>query len=184
MPPTAKDYCRRLADTTIDGTVLRNQGAPGVVKVVRSFLPNIDLATFGCETRSAFDDELKRQTKALMDVLPVGARHFGTARKSLNLYLGETYYHQFVCREYGLDRIAHFLELPLDSQVASFLIDQGRDRCAHLPPWPGVKHLTEEESRRYQDFAAAYADGLGDGWYRIHLDVLAWRRQKKEEGNT
>jgi len=177
MPPTATEYCRRLAETTVDGTVLRNQGAPGVVKAVRSFLPKIDLATFGRETQSAFDDELNRQTKVLTAALPVGARHFGTARKALNLYLGEAYYHQFVCREYGLDRIAHFFEVPLDSQVTSFLIGQARDRGIKLPAWPGVKYLEEAVSRQYQDFAAAYAAGLGDGWYRIHIDVIAWRPQ-------
>lgn len=180
MPPTATEYCRRIAETTIDGTVLRNQGAPRVVEAVRCFLPNIELATFACETQSAFEDELDRQTTALTAALPVGAQHFGTARKALNLYLGEAYYHQFVCREYGLERIARFLEVPLDSQVASFLIGQARDRGIKLPAWPGVKYLEEAVSRQYQEFAAAYAAGLGDGWYRIHIDVIAWRPQQKE----
>jgi hypothetical protein len=69
----------------------------------------LGLAKFACETETSFLEELENQTNRLVKCFPVGARHWGTARKALNLYLGESYYNRIICEEYGFDRIVQFL---------------------------------------------------------------------------
>ena len=167
MPPNIHDYQRRL--TTIGATVLRNMGAPGMVAAAREFVTTMDLAALVLPTESTFLAKLDEQTKALEVALPARGSSSGAARKSLNLFLGEAYYHQFVCRAYGLERIAPWLEVPLDSQVAAFLRREAAERSVMLPAWLGVKWLTPTDSAYYQAFAASMRwagvrGGIGFMW--------------------
>jgi hypothetical protein len=175
MPPSVKQFQQRVANITIGASTLRNQGASGVNQAVRSFLGAIDLAKFVSDKESDFIEQLDYQTNLLAEHLPVGAQHWGTARKAINLFLGEAYYHYFLRTNYGLDRIEQFLEVPLDSQVAHFLIDDARAFGVQLPSWLGIKHLTPSASKEYQNYASSHARSLGQDWARIHLDVIAWR---------
>lgn len=148
-----KDFQRRVANTAIGPSTLRNQGAPGVNASVRDFLKDLDLTRFVSEDESVFRKELDRQTDLLIRKLPKGAQHWGVARKAINLFLAEAYYHRFLCKEFHLARIEKFLEVPLDRQVAKFPIDKARKMSdSRLPRWRGIKHLTPTDGRRYQDF--------------------------------
>jgi hypothetical protein len=177
MPPSIEQYRERVANVVIGASTLRNQGASGVNTAVRTFLAHLDLLAFGQDTEAMFQGELDQQTEALAQSLPEGARHWGTARKAINLFLGEAYYHRVLCQEYELIRIATFLEVPLDGQVARFLREQAKKAGSLLPRWNTIRNLTPECSREYQRFALEYASTLGEGWHRIHLDLIIWRSQ-------
>lgn len=177
MPPELAYYQKRLANTTIGATTLRKQGAAGVVAAARTFLRAMHLDAVGSlPTADAFAAHLNQQTDDLMKALPPAGSSFGAARKAINLFLGETYYHRVVCQEFGLERIALWLEVPLDRMVAEFLHKEAKAQGVVLPAWLGIKWLTPEDSRRYQEFATVYAAGRGEGWLRIHVDLVAWGR--------
>ncbi len=178
MPPSISDYRQRLANTSIGPTTLRNQGAPGVVDAARDFLKQLDLARLVTDSEAKFSQELDLETGKLQQSFPDGAKeNWGAARKSIDLFLAEAYYHQFVCKEYGLDRIAGFLEVPLDSQVAIFLQEAARGtHTRDLPKWHGIKYVTPQINRKYQEVALAVANSFGPDWTRVHLDVIAWGR--------
>jgi len=127
-------FQRRVAEIAIDPAALRNQGAPGVAKTAREFLATLDFLRFArCGNQSVFAEELDRQTDLLKNRFPEGAQHWGTARKALNLFLEEAYYHRFLCEAYGLERIEEFLEVPLDSQVADFLKRRQKNNTNSCP---------------------------------------------------
>ncbi len=175
MPPKIEQFQQRVANTAIGASTLRNQGASGVNEAVRGFLKKIELAKFVCDKEADFIEQLDYQTNLLTERLPAGAKHWGTARKAINLFLGEAYYHYFLRTHYKLDRIEQFLEVPLDSQVAQFLIDTAHAEDARLPRWLGIKYLTPSASTEYQNYASTYAGSRGQDWARIHIDVIAWR---------
>lgn len=96
----------------------------------------------------------------------------GTARKALNIFLRDACFHRILSEELGLTTIVPVLELPLDADVADGLRELAGES---VPSWDAVKRLEKPESDRYQASAAEIADQLGDGWYRVHLDLLLWR---------
>lgn len=103
-------------------------------------------------------------------------KHWGAARKFLNIFLRNVVYNRYLCDEFGLEQIVPWLEIPLDSHVASGLrAERGGTR---LPRWKTVIGLKPEVSRLYQDFAADVA--ARKGCERVHLDLLYWRRQSHE----
>jgi hypothetical protein len=179
MPPSVEQYRWRVANVAIGATTLRNQGATGVNRVARAFLAKLALADFLHNNEQDFLAELDRQTVALMKELPPGAQHWGTARKALNVFLGEVYYHRVLCPEYGLHKVAEFLEMPLDGEVARFLKKGATAAGRTLPRWRTIKTLTSDTSRQYQEFAAHYAKTCGEGWTRLHLDLIVWRSESK-----
>lgn len=177
MPPSIQDYCQRLANVVIDPGTLRNQGAKGVAKAARHFLVKLDLAGFIQDNEADFCKQLEKQTNQLCQSLPVGAQNWGAARKAINLFLEEAYYHRFVCEYYGLDKIKEYLEVPLDWQVATYLMKQAQKaKEIELPRWDSIKRLKREESRKYQDFARVLAKSQGKDYLRIHID-LVWQRE-------
>lgn len=181
MPPSMEQFRQRVANIAIGPSTLRNQGAPGVNALLRAFLTRLNLTRFVSEDESVFRKELDRQTVFVIRKLPKGAQHWGAARKAINLFLAEAYYHRFLCKEYHLARIEKFLEVPLDRQVAKFLINKARTMSdSRLPRWRGIKHLTPTDSRRYQDFANDYATTLADDWARVHRGVIMWRSNNRD----
>ena len=75
-----------------------------------------------------------------------------------------------VAVEYGLEQIVPYLEVPLDSQVATRL--RGQPEGARLPAWKSIASLTEECSRAFQDVAARVACRMKV--HRADLDVFYW----------
>ena len=178
MPPSVKQYLWRVANVAIGSTTLRNQGAAGVNRAARDFLANLALPDLVRDVEDQFLAELERQTIAFQLSLPPGAQHWGTARKGLNVFLGEVYYHRVLCEEYGITRIAEFLEVPLDSEVTRFLKNRAAAVGKKLPRWTTIKSLSPEDSKQYQEFAREHAKTYGEGWLRLHIDLVAWRTQQ------
>jgi hypothetical protein len=177
MPPSLEDYRWRIANVALAGSTLRNQGAAGVVVAAQGFAASLDLARFVTDDEEAFLRELDLQADNLRKSLPNGAQNWGTARKAINVFLEEAFYHRFVCPAFGLERIERYLEVPLDYQVADHI---RRNATASgeqdFPRFPGIKYLTPTMSRRFQDFANVLANRRGEDWARIHLDAIIWRR--------
>jgi len=174
---------RRVAQVAIGPSSLRNQGAPGVVDAARSYFEErIRLDTFAkaLPLERTYQRWLDRHTEGLMHHFPKGARHWGAARKALNLFTRDVCYNTLLAGELGLprsvasfNRAVHWLEVPLDKDVALGI----RQKARSLPKWPGIRHVTPEESVLYQRAALLRASKLGTA--RIQLDLVLWRAERK-----
>ena len=161
---------RFVAESAIGPSTLRGQGARGVLKAARRFLAELDIRTFSVTDRRSFDNRLDSYTNSLVRRLPRGARNWGAARKAINLFLRDAHYNQFLNRQYKLNRISRFLEVPLDAVVTRRLREL--DGKSKLPQWKGLKHLTPKESATYQQFISELAKA--ERIHAVHLDAALW----------
>ncbi|MBA2501944.1 MAG: hypothetical protein H0V27_03605 [Pyrinomonadaceae bacterium] len=170
----------RVAETCVGASSLRNQGAGGVLKVVREYFATMPLDMFVAPTEERFLVVLNNETEKLRRLLPQSAQNWGTARKAINLFLRDALYNRYLSEHYGLDRIEAFLEIPLDGDVAGELHDPKGElhnlKGDDLPRWKSIKSLSESESSLYQAKAQRHAQGLGVN--RVHLDLIWWRAKK------
>lgn len=162
---------RRIANTAILPATARNMGPPGTIDKVRAALRALDLKKLRAATERTYLKRLDAATETLQAALPARARHFGSARKFVNIYIRSCVYNRHICAAFELAQIEPFLEVPLDSHVAKgLLLEKGAE---HLPRWTTVIGLTPEANAKYQAFALALAHRRGT--QRIHLDLLYWR---------
>lgn len=176
MRTQSADFLRtihnRIAEAAVGPSALRNQGASGVIRAAREYFKRLDLRTFAVSKERDFVRRLDAASDDLCRKFPKGARHWGAARKAMNLFLRDALYNTFLSKHYHLEKTESWLEIPLDQYVAA-----GLHRDYHgtdLPRWDGIKHLTPENSRAFQRAAKLVAQGKGMA--RIHLDLLYWRR--------
>jgi len=170
----------RVANACIGNSTLRNQGFPGLVKVAREFLADLKLIELRDMTSEQFGEWLDRQTDILRSRFPEGAQdNWGAARKAINVFLEEAFYNKFLVEEYGLHRLAEFLELPLDGKVVRKIKEESKnyEKCFSLGQWKGIKNLTAEQSASFQQCAAELATKRGI--QRVCLDLWYWRRDDK-----
>jgi len=169
-------FQKRIAEGAVGPSSLRNQGSARVVGRAREYLKQIDLAKFAVRDEARFRALLNTETRALQRSLPVGSRHWGTARKALNLFLRDVLYHSYLRPLYRFDRIEKWLEVPLDSYVAKAIRADGA-RAGHspcIPKWRGIKHVTPDESFIFQEVTRGVARRMRIA--PVHLDVYWWRR--------
>lgn len=167
----------RTASAAIGASTARNMGPKGTIQQARKFLYGLNIHSFVTNSEAEFQKKLNDATLEFKDELPEGARYWGSCRKFLNIYLRDVAYNQYLDKEFGLSRIIHWLEVPLDSHVAKGLrLELGGNA---LPRWNAVIHLSEDVSRTYQDFAKKVALRLGTEV--VHLDVLYWRHNSLDE---
>ncbi|MDW7762062.1 MAG: hypothetical protein SCM96_15655 [Acidobacteriota bacterium] len=163
----------RTARISVGASTVRGRGNAGVVAAARRHLRQLDLSMFG---QPQFFDNLNVATIALRDSLPSGARHWGLARKVLNIFLRDCLYNTYLDAAFGLSKNLAYFEIPLDGITAVHLKRAaGRGM---LPAWPGVKHLAEPLSVRYQEAATAEAGRRGIP--RVHLDAIWWSVSRDE----
>lgn len=158
---------KRAARVAVGASTVRGQG-PGVAACGRAFLARLDLAQFGTQNREVYARHLERVTKRLVANLPKQAATWGLARKLLNIFLRDCLYTIYLNLAYRLDAAEASMEIPLDSVTAKAL----RSAVPGLTGWPGVKHLTPDQSAAYQ--LAAEAVALKAGVARVHLDAYWW----------
>lgn len=159
----------RVARVAVGASTVRGRGHAGTVQAARSFFRRLDLKRFGVQP-VGFRVALDRETLELMKALPKAARHWGIARKLLNIFLRDCLYTTYLSQRFRLHRAEAALEIPLDSITAHHLrIAAGR---SGLPRWPGVKHVSPELSARFQEVASVEAAKLGVS--RVHLDAVWW----------
>jgi hypothetical protein len=161
---------KMVAVGAIGPSALRGQGAPGVIAAAREFLAALALEQFAVPTQARFDRVLDKATEDLQRAFPVRARHWGTARKALNLFLRDAFYNLYLHRSYGLGVAEKCFELPLDGITARALREENDARS--LPRWHGVKYLDKKTSVLYQAFASELAKKRQIR--RVHLDTFLW----------
>lgn len=172
-----KDYISRIAETSIGASTLRGHPKRTIEKV-RDYLKTIKLEEFQCSTSEDFGRVLDKHTTVLskkIKTVDPKSEYWGSARKALNLFLGSAAYHAVLRKEYRLDKIEPFMEVPLDRQVAEHLIECATKRSKTLPKWKTIKDLIIDDSNVYQDFALILAKEKE--CTRLQLDVLMWRNK-------
>ena len=162
---------RFVAVDAVGPSAMRGQGR-GVLPAVQEHLGDLDLRGVP-KTQRGFGRWLDRQTETTLSALKgiAPGRPWGTARKAVNLFLRGCLYNHYLRETYSLGRMEPWLEIPLDGVVARAL-KRLAGRGA-LPVWRGLKHLTPEESARFQDFVAKRAQAVGLP-ARVFLDHDLW----------
>lgn len=161
---------------SIGASTVRGRGNTGTAAAARAFLCTIDLTTFGSGS-AAFSAALDNSTDDLRAALPRAARHWGIARKVLNIFLRNCLYTTHLNAAFDLGRTESSFELPLDS-ITAVNLKRAAGRGA-LPPWPGVKHLSPSLSAQFQKAAAEEAAKRGIA--RVHLDAVWWSVSRDDE---
>ncbi|MCX7256979.1 MAG: hypothetical protein NTZ64_09635 [Polaromonas sp.] len=170
-PEFIEQLQKRTAEATISAQALRNQGAPGVVKVARDTLAVLNLWMFSRATRTMFCQRIDQTTNSMLGQFPPNAQSWGAARKALNLFLRDALYNRDLCTYYELDRIRSWLEVPLDRDVGTAL---GKEpEGSKLPTWQQIKKLNAAQSQDYQCVASAVA--ARKRMSRVDLDIYYWR---------
>lgn len=172
---------KRIAEISVGPSAIRNQGAPGLIKISRRFFyKKIDLKKFRRRLTSKFYTKyLDELTKELVKRFPKDGKSWGAARKGINLYLREVAYNHYLANYLKLSKdyqqnlkLLKNLEVPLDTDVATGL----SKKCKELPKWKSIKSLTDKENRIFQQKATEYAEEKGT--IPVHLDLEFWRRKK------
>ena len=166
---------KQAAELAVGASSLRNQGDSGLVEIARNFFKDIALSDFAVSTQPDFVSVLNRKTRALQKKFPAKAQNWGAARKAINLFLRDSFYNKYLHEYYKLNPIEYWLEVPLDKDVATNLLET---KYGHtLPKWKSIKTLTQKDSNKYQKAASRYAHD--QDLARVHLDLLFWRKEKK-----
>ena len=167
----------RTADLAIGPSTVRNQGAAGVVRAARIALRKIDLSRYQRASQSSFPALLQHDTRLTQNRLPAGARHWGTARKCLNIFLRDILYNQFLSDRFQFARFEPVLEVPLDRHVADGLLKEAEGY--DLPKWRTIKSLAREDSERFQCVAKKIATRRET--HAVHLDLIYWRAVRADK---
>lgn len=171
---------RRIAQTAVGASAIRNQGGSGLIKICRNYFEKeIDLKEFfdSLSNQDQYMNLLDRHTDAIVNRFPSTAKSWGAARKGLNLFFRDLCYNKYIADKFEIPsdlkanaEMLKFLEVPLDNDVAKGLI---HFFPGQLPKWNRIKNLTKEESDQFQEKANELA--FQKNIARIHLDLLFWR---------
>jgi hypothetical protein len=156
-----------VATSAIGASALRNQGK-GAHQAVRAALATMHLTPLKGMGQIEYRQWIDGATEGLLIKWPGTERPWGAARKSVNLFMRDVLYNQYLSREHDIGHIEKWMEIALDSKVAEGL----RTRFPELPAWPGLKHLSQSLSDQYQDCAQQLAHD--QGLSRVHLDIWLW----------
>ena len=159
-----------VAHTSVGASTVRGQKAPGLVAKLRELLAEVDLKKFGKTNDAKFGELLDIETAAIQRRMPPGTRHWGIARKVLNIFLRDSFYNFYLRQFFSLEPLEGVLEIPLDSLTVTGI--KARSPKRSLPRWKGVKHLTKEASELIQKRAQEIASERGTS--RVHLDIYFW----------
>lgn len=171
---TLKAIQRKVAVSALPASALRGQRTPGLIRIARDFFTSLPLGPFGVVNAKLFASRLNSCTDELLSKFPRQARRWGVARKSVNLFLRDAFYNQFLAARYNLGRSEAYYELPLDSYTAKAL-DEFDDEW-DLPRWRGLRGLTAADSAVFQSAANDMATEYG--CLRVHLDAYIWAQPR------
>jgi hypothetical protein len=140
-----------------------------VVVAGRPYLAEIDLRRFATKNDRHFRRALDSATDGLVAAFPRSARHWGLARKGLNIFLRDCLYTVYLREAFDLGVAEAFYEVPLDSLTGKALHRAARHT---LPCWKTVRWLNKSLSDAFQQVASRIAEEHGIA--RVHLDALWW----------
>lgn len=135
-----KTVQKKVATSAIGPSALRNQGT-GILKKAQMYCSEMNLSKYSSYSARKFELQLDKETEGMLDLFGLKRRPWGTARKALNLFLRDALYNKYLSKEYKLDSVESFLEIPLDSAVTTGL--KKRDKNKNLPRWYGLISLTK-----------------------------------------
>jgi hypothetical protein len=162
---------KRAANSAVGASTIRGMAPAGTAKVIKDYLRGIDVKSVKARTESGFMKNLDSVTDGLIKVLPHGSKHWGMARKCVNIFLRNCLYNRYLCSHYKLEPLEEWLEIPLDSHVGKGLITHSKINS--LPKWEKVIALTREQSAQYQQAARELAKKKRV--CRVHLDDRLYR---------
>lgn len=168
--PLVRIVQSRVARIAVGPSTARGKGNAGIVEAARSFLVKLELSPFGTADAAKFRMNLDSQTLELLAAFPSAARHWGIARKLLNIFLRDSFYTTYLRDAYDLKKAEELFEIPLDSFIAKALLNQVRP--SKLEVWRGVKWVSPALNGEYQNAATHVA--ATQGFARVHLDALWW----------
>ena len=163
---TIQNHVARVA---ISPSAMRGPGSAGSVEAARSYLAKLNLGDFGVSSGQVFQSRLGSATDGLLAALPAPSRHWGLARKALNIFLRDCLYNRYLCEAYQLEQVEPLLELPLDSITGSALVKEAH---GSLPSWKTIRGLRPDTSATFQAVASEVAERKGIA--RVHLDAILW----------
>jgi hypothetical protein len=164
----------RAARAAITSSSMRGAGSSGVVAAGQKYLAGLALDGFGTAHVTRFRQALDAATRDFMRALPKRARHWGLARKGLNIFLRECLYTVYLREEYQLHKSESFYEVPLDSITGAVL---HRESKGGLPRWETVRGLRPALSDEFQRVASSLAKPRGIA--RVHLDAVWWGERSR-----
>jgi hypothetical protein len=174
-----REYLQRhIGNTSVGASTARGMGPKGTIQAAREYLQTVDLRRFRVRSERMFQRRLNKVTEELRQSLPKKARHWGSSRKFLNIFLRGCLYNRYVCEHYKLQVLERWLEVPLDSQVG-----KGLRKCLpkeNVPRWKSVVGITPRENATFQSCAARLA--VSEGVCRVHLDLKFWRAPDADPG--
>lgn len=173
MTPPIELVQRRLSITSVATSTVRGQ-PKGTVAIARKFLQSINLKDFSVENEDQFRNVLNSCTEELKDMLP--SNSWGIARKVLNIFLFQAVHDIFLNRNYELDKIIKYLEVPLDNPNAKKIKCYAKMDGKNLE-WRNIYSLKAEESIKFQEYARGYANREFN-CERCHLDIYWWHSEK------
>lgn len=162
---------KRAANGAVGASTIRGMAPAGTAKIIKDYLLEVDLKCVRARSESSFAKKLDGLTDELLKALPSDSRHWGMARKCVNIFLRNCLYNRYLCSHYKLEQLEGWLEIPLDSHVGKGLIQLSESST--LPKWKKVITLTRKQSDEYQQ--AAYELAKKRRLCRVHLDDLLYR---------
>jgi hypothetical protein len=167
----------RAARSAIGPSTARGRGNTGVVSRGREYLGQLDLRRFGTSQPKRFRNALDEATDGLRGSFPRTARHWGLARKGLNIFLRDCLYTSYLSDVYSLQLAEPYYEVPLDSLTGRALYTEADGA---LPRWRTIRDLSKMVSDQFQEVAARVA--AERRIHRVHLDAFWWGvRQTNED---
>ena len=166
-----REMQRHVAMVSVVGTTVRTMAPSGSTKRIQGFLKSLDLCLVSDTDADRFAETLDNLTEQLRNVGENEPLYWGPARKFINLFLRDATYNCLLRHDYRLHSIEPFLELPLDSHVATAL--RADYEGIALPEFTRVIDVDPVFSASYQTVASAIA--AREGVVRVHLDLKYWR---------
>lgn len=165
---------RTLARIAMGISTVRGLGPAGMMmETSRSFLGYFDIRSIKARSEKEFCCILDLMTGELILSLPDGGDDWGSARKFVNIFLRHCAHNVITREAYRLDLIEPWLEVPLDSHVASGLRKYAGDFGLMAPPrWKTIRGLTQDVSEEWQATALQVEKCLGTE--RVRLDYWLW----------
>jgi hypothetical protein len=78
---------KHVAYTSVGPSTVRGQRNPGLVSKLRELLSAVDLADIASREPQDFPNSLESETRRIEQNMPAASRHWGIARKVLNIFL-------------------------------------------------------------------------------------------------
>jgi len=168
---------KHVAGVSANSSSMRKAGAKGAVSAARKFLARLRLDQF---TPENFDERRDTETEALRRALPRRARHWGLARKVLNIFLRDACYNRFLFAHFRLSQIEELLETPLDGNAHDGLREFSKATAKNrLPKWPRLRG-EKQDYDKHRARAIEFARERCKGFAPIHADLLLWRARKSK----